>query len=209
MSGSNMGLSLNTPQSGASSQGNQEQSGTAADFSDLSGYEWAETAVYNLAGKRIINGYGDGTFRPGESVTREEFVKMIVSAFDIPMSGEGSTFEDVSADRWSCSYISAAAAAGIVTGISDTEFAPESNITRQDAAVIIFRVLQYKGKTLSAGELTFADSESVADYAREAVSALSENGVINGMSDGNFSPNEITSRAQAAVMIYRVADTLI
>ena len=209
VSGSNMGLSLNTPQSGASSQGNQEQSGTAADFSDLSGYEWAETAVYNLAGKRIINGYGDGTFRPGESVTREEFVKMIVSAFDIPMSGEGSTFEDVSADRWSCSYISAAAAAGIVTGISDTEFAPESNITRQDAAVIIFRVLQYKGKTLSAGELTFADSESVADYAREAVSALSENGVINGMSDGNFSPNEITSRAQAAVMIYRVADTLI
>ena len=75
--------------------------------------------------------------------------------------------------------------------------------------MIIFRVRQYKGKTLSAGELTFVDSESVADYAREAVSALSENGVINGMSDGNFSPNEITSRAQAAVMIYRVADTLI
>ena len=210
--GSSIGLNINTETGqigtsvGSDENGNETSSVT---FSDLSGYDWAETAVYHLAGIQVINGYGDGTFRPGESVTREAFVKMLVSALDIPMGGSGSSFSDVPADRWSYSYVSAAAAAGIVTGVSDTEFAPEANITRQDAAVMLYRALQYKGNTLSAGELTFTDGSSIAEYARDAVSALSAVGVINGMDDGSFAPDGITSRAQAAVMIYRVVDTLI
>ena len=210
--GSSIGLNINTETGqigtsvGSDENGNETSSVT---FSDLSGYDWAETAVYHLAGIQVINGYGDGTFRPGESVTREAFVKMLVSALDIPMGGSGSSFSDVPADRWSYSYVSAAAAAGIVTGVSDTEFAPEANITRQDAAVMLYRALQYKGNTLSVGELTFTDGSSIAEYARDAVSALSAVGVINGMDDGSFAPDGITSRAQAAVMIYRVVDTLI
>ena len=74
---------------------------------------------------------------------------------------------------------------------------------------MLYRALQYKGNTLSVGELTFTDGSSIAEYARDAVSALSAVGVINGMDDGSFAPDGITSRAQAAVMIYRVVDTLI
>ncbi len=203
ISGTSIGLNANPSPTQSVSQ-----TSAPAGFSDLSGYDWAETAVYYLANQGIINGYGDGTFRPGENVTREAFVKMIVSAFGIPVSGAAASFDDVAADRWSYSYIAAAAGAGIVTGVSDTEFAPETNITRQDAAVMLYRAMKYKGVSPETGELTFTDSASVADYAKEAVSALSGSGVINGMGDGSFAPGGITSRAQAAVMLYRVADTI-
>ena len=86
---------------------------------------------------------------------------------------------------------------------------PEATIALQDAAVMLYRALQYKGNTLAVGELTVTDGSSIAEYARDAVSALSAVGVINGMDDGSFAPDGITSRAQAAVMIYRVVDTLI
>ena len=108
--GSSIGLNINTETGqigtsvGSDENGNETSSVT---FSDLSGYDWAETAVYHLAGIQVINGYGDGTFRPGESVTRETVVKMLVSALDIPMGGSGSSFSDVPADRWSYSYVSA------------------------------------------------------------------------------------------------------
>ena len=208
--GSSIGLNINTETgqigSGITSGGNVETQTPL--FTDLSGYGWAETAVYYLADRQVINGYGDGTFRPGENVTREAFVKMLVEVFDIPMNGSSVSFEDVPADRWSHAYVCAAAEAGIVTGVSESEFAPDANITRQDAAVMIYRALAYKGIAAAAGELSFTDSELIADYAAEAVSALSASGIINGMDDGSFAPTGITSRAQAAVMLYRVADTM-
>ena len=206
--GSNIGLNVNNAAGHAGTSSGSDVS-APINFRDLSGYDWAEAAVYGLSGMQVINGYDDGTFRPGESVTREAFVKMLVSAFGIPMSGSGSAFEDVLPERWSYAYISAAAAAGIVTGVSDTEFSPESNITRQDAAVMICRALSYKGIDLPDGELTFTDSSAIAEYALDSRALRSAEGIINGMSDGSFDPDGITSRAQAAVMIYRVVDTLI
>ncbi len=209
--GSSIGLNINTQTgeigTGVTAGGNDEPQ--AATFTDLSGYGWAETAVYYLADRQVIDGYGDGTFRPGETVTREAFVKMLVAALGIPMNVSAVTFEDVPADRWSYPYVSAAAAAGIVTGVSETEFAPDASITRQDAAVMIYRVLQHKDISIDAGELSFTDSNTVSSYAGEAVAALSGSGVINGMDDGSFAPAGITTRAQAAVMLYRVVDTLI
>lgn len=177
-------------------------------FNDLSGYDWAENAIYGLFDRDIVGGYGDGTFRPAGNVTREAFVKLIVTAFGVDAAEETKEFSDVTADRWSHDYIQRAAAAGIVTGVTDDSFMSEADITRQDAAVMIYRALLYKGKNLSAGELTFTDRADISEYAADAVAALSGLGIINGMDDGNFSPRNMTSRAQAAVMIYRVISTL-
>ena len=178
-------------------------------FSDLAGYSWAENAIYSLCDKGIVNGYGDGSFAPGENITREAFVKLIVSAFGIEQGDSSAEFSDVAADRWSHDVISAAAAADVVTGVSDTEFAPERNITRQDAAVMIYRALLYKDKEVSEGTLSFTDADSISDYAQTAVGALCASGIINGMENGSFSPFDNTSRAQAAVMIYRAVTTLL
>lgn len=178
-------------------------------FSDLAGYGWAENAIYSLCDKGIVNGYGDGSFAPAENITREAFVKLIVSAFGIEQGDSAAEFSDVAADRWSHDVISAAAAAGIVTGISDTEFAPERNITRQDAAVMIYRALLYKDKEVSEGTLSFTDAASISDYAKTAVGALCASGIINGMENGSFAPFDNTSRAQAAVMIYRAVTALL
>lgn len=207
ISGSNVGLQLpsnllvNTPKTDNSKPNEL--------FSDLGGYEWAKTEIYALAEQGIINGYGDGIFKPSGDITREEFVQIIVSAFKVELGQQGAEFADVDSGRWSYGAISAAANAGIVAGVSNTEFAPLANITRQDAAVMIHRALEYKGKTINGNTLEFTDSENVADYAVNAVAALSANGVINGLDDGSFSPKALATRAQAAVMIHKVISTLL
>lgn len=207
ISGSNVGLqlpsnlSLNTQKPDASKPNEQ--------FKDLGGYEWAKKEICALAERGIINGYGDGIFKPAGDITREEFVQIIVSAFKVELGQQGAEFTDVDSGRWSYGAISAAANAGIVAGVSNREFAPEANITRQDAAVMIYRALEYKGKNIDGTLLEFTDSENVADYAVNAVTALSSNGIINGMGDGSFSPRALATRAQAAVMIHKVISTLL
>ncbi len=174
---------------------------TVRTFTDINSVGWAKEAIDSLLAAGVINGYDDGTFRPDNNVTREEFVKIIVTAFGI--TGGSAEFKDVAANRWSHGFIAAAAGAGIVNGTTDGSFMPEAPITRQDAAVIIHRTLYSMGKAPAAAETAFSDSDAISEYAKDAVGALVSAGVINGTDDNTFDPLGNTTRAQAAVMVYR------
>ena len=174
-------------------------------FVDIEDVSWAWEAITELTNKGVINGKEEYFFMPNDNVTRTEFVKMLVGAFSIPFTENKMNFTDLGDDFWGYSYIQAAYNAGIVNGIGNGEFGINSEITREDMAVMIGRTLAMKGISLQAGGLSFSDNTSISDYARDSISRLYGVGIINGMGDGSFMPKESATRAQAAKIIYSSA----
>ena len=166
-------------------------------FSDLGSVEWAKESINALAKDKIVNGIGDGTFAPERSVTRAEFVKMIVEAFDFEGTGSAE-FEDIAGDEWYAEVVLIAANNGIVNGY-DGKFSPTDNISCQDAALILRRVAEMKGIGLPKPP---AEESEAAEYARGAVAMLKGNGIIT--EEMGFSAQENATRAQSAYMIYNI-----
>lgn len=171
-------------------------------FSDLGEAEWAKEAIKYLAEQQIVSGVGNSRFAPNESITREQFAKIAVGAFSIKGEGE-IRFADVPADSWFAPYIQKAYAAGVVNGMSEDIFGTGLRITRQDMCVMIYRAAKVAAYEITATEYAlFADDDSIADYAREAVYSLRECGAVNGLTETEFVPDEYATRAQAAKIIY-------
>ena len=179
-------------------------------FSDIADVTWAQKAIVAMSAVDIVKGREEGKFLPYDSITRAEFVKMLIGMLEyagrIDTADAECSFADVPEDAWYYSSVAAAVKNGIVTGVSETEFAPDANITRQDMAVMIDRAAKAANISLSNGaELIFTDESEISDYALDAVKAMSKAGIINGFEDGSFSPMSNATRAQATVMLYRVA----
>jgi len=174
-------------------------------FADMEGYLWASEAVEALAEKKIISGVDGVNFMPQAAIKREEFSKMIFLAFKLAREeGKMSEFADCDKESWYYPYADALYASGIINGISETEFGVGSLISRQDAATILSRVAESCKKNMAKGDMSFIDSDSIAEYAKDSVAKLSKEGIITGFDDNSFKPAESITRAQAAVMIYRM-----
>lgn len=194
------------PSASAQPQPTQEPQNVSC-YPDVPSDHWAYDAVKTLAGANppIVSGYEDGLFHPDRHVTRAEFVKLIIHAFHFKLPETGCTYADVSADAWYAPYVAAAQQAGFVQGTDQNLFEPEKEITRQDMAVMLFRVLEIKLISLPLGtETVLKDADTISDYAKAAVENLSGAGVINGTEGGNFEPLSPASRAQAVKMIYEM-----
>ena len=112
------------------------------DFSDVSASDWYNNAISTLTNAGILDGYGDGTFRPNGNITRAEFATIAVRFFDLTYEGE-DLFPDIS-DHWARDYINQAAAAGFVNGYEDGTFRPNNAITRAEAVTLVNRTLERK-----------------------------------------------------------------
>lgn len=175
-------------------------------FSDLDSVAWAKDAIITLAEKRIVSGKEAGKFYPQDNITREEFVKIIVGAFAIEDTTEAPGFTDVDAKQWYYGAVAAGVKAGIISGISKTEFGVGQNITRQDMAAILYRVAVLKGMELPAGDTLFIDDAAIAGYAKDAVYALKEAGVVSGVGENCFEPKRVATRAEAVQLIYTMME---
>jgi len=175
-------------------------------FDDLGDVEWACEAIEYMAGKRIVEGKGDGRFYPNDHVSREEFVKMVVVLTELNQSGDIPKFEDVNEDDWYYKYVNIAYSNGIINGISDELFGAGDSITRQDIAVILNNLAQKGFITLEITKeaAVFTDKDNISDYALDAVNTLSAAGIINGFEDGRYMPESSATRAQAALMLYNI-----
>ncbi len=169
-----------------------------SEFSDLPRSHWGYNQVMTLCESGIVNGYGDGTFGTDRTITRAEFVKLVCLVKGINVGGYENIFTDVSADDWYAPYVCAAYNAGLVNGISDTEFGADLPVSRQDICVILYR----SDNTVSDIQPEFNDSADISDYAAEAVGYFSSKGVVNGFDGNVFRPLENASRVQAAAIIY-------
>ncbi|MDY3928035.1 MAG: S-layer homology domain-containing protein [Clostridia bacterium] len=168
-------------------------------FSDVNENYWAYDEIYHLKKLGIISGVDEERFDPESSVTREQFIKMFLEAFKYDMVPGKLSYNDTVDDAWYSIYLSTALKNGLINGISESEFGIGIPITRQDICVIIMRAM--KGEPEEGEEASFTDFEDISEYAKDAVTYLSNYGVINGFDDGKFMPKNNCTRAQAAKII--------
>ncbi len=181
---------------------------SSTDFGDVNEMHWAYSYITTLKKRGIVSGDGNNTFRPEDSISREEFLKILLSALNIQTdTSYVAEFQDVAVSDWSYPYIAAGVAAGIVNGVSDTEFGAGQNITREDISVLCDRALRYVSKQLEENEEAevFTDGGQISDYARASVTQMQKYGVLKGYEDGSFAPQRNASRAEAAKIIYMLA----
>ncbi|MBR7163560.1 MAG: S-layer homology domain-containing protein [Clostridia bacterium] len=172
-------------------------------FSDCSG--WSKPYIEALYARGIVGGKAEGIFAPEDSITREEFVKLIIELFDMKDDNATTTFVDVPADAWYYSYVASAQQYGIVNGVSSTEFGVGEKIKRQDMAKIISQILTQKGlSAVPADPSAFGDYASIAPYAQPHVLAVCGLDIVSGDDKGNFNPAQSATRGEAAKMIYGV-----
>ena len=167
-------------------------------YTDMT-FHWSRDMVEQLSEAGIIAGYEDGSFRPDTTVTRAEFAKLIAQSIGL-RGDDAYPFSDVTDSDWFAPFVFRCANAEIIRGY-DGAFYPQDEITRQDAAVMLYRMLSAREIVLS-GTAAFADQDQIAAYAREEVAALADAGIITGY-ENLFSPQDLTTRAEAAAMLCR------
>ena len=180
---------------------------TKSSFTDVPESHWAHKYVTGLYNYGVISGYPDGSFRPDALITRGEFIKLITESRNVNGSGgQAAEFTDLTPENWVYPYVSCLASAGLISGYEDGSCGAARMISREEAAALIERVLKYKNVSfIDAAAGGFADENSIADYAKDAIKALNGAGIISGFEDGSFMPKENLTRAQAAVIIFKAA----
>jgi hypothetical protein len=130
---------------------------------------------------------------------------MLVRAFQFE-SSETTSFPDVPKNSYYAQSVATAKALGIVTG-SNGKFLPNNKLTRQEAMTMLYRALQVTGRTMTSSPSTlsaFTDGDKVSYYARDAVSAMVQLGVVQGYPSGALGPRDTITRAAMAVILHRI-----
>lgn len=172
-------------------------------FSDVPDGYWAKNAIYLVADAGIVGGYPDGTFRPENCITREQFAKVVANFMGYTEKAE-LKFSDVDPNSNLAPYIAMCVKAGVIGGYSDGTFRPKANITREAAATMLCRAFKLDTEGMQP---QFTDSASIADVFKASVAAMNLTEVIAGYPDGSFKPKANLTRAQMMVMISRLLVT--
>lgn len=170
-------------------------------FTDIENV-YSKDEILALYAAGITTGTTATTFSPNRNITRAQFAVMIARALKL-QSNKETAFTDVKG-KWYQKEVQALAEVGIVRGVNATTFNPNANITRQQAAAMIMRMLEYKGykASVAANTLSFKDANKVLDYAKQAVSELQAQDIMTG-SNGYLYPQSNLTRAQMAKILKR------
>jgi hypothetical protein len=172
-----------------------------AESKDYIGH-WAGDIIQIWLDNGYITGYPDGSFRPDAPITRAEFVKLVNNLMGYTETATIS-FTDVNPDDWFYKDVQIAFKAGYIAGISETLFDPYSYLTREQAAVIVTKIL---GIEINSDNVQiFSDSNLISDWARDYVNAAALAQVLLGYSEDNtFRPQKPITRAEALVLLNRL-----
>jgi|GEM_PF-546981 len=180
----------------------------SVNLEDIQGH-WAEEMIKQAVIQGIISGYPDGSFQPEASITREEFIVMLVRALKLKGDQSQLLFKDTTEiGNWAKDSISLAVQAGIVIGYADGTFRPNAEISRVEMSALLEAAMRivYGMNVETDNELTFTDSDNIPAWAKDAVVAVASNGLMTGRGSNNFVPNEATTRAEAITVIMRLLE---
>lgn len=168
----------------------------AQQCNDIEGH-WAEKAISEIMQRDILSGYPDGTFQPDRSITRAEFTYLLVNA--LKLTGSTDKVFDDTQNHWAREAISIAYHLGIVNGYNETEFGPYDPLTREQAAVMLVNALDLS----KTGHPDFIDLDTISPWARDSVVRAVAVDLLSGYPDNTFRPQNLTSRAESAFMIWK------
>ena len=177
-------------------------------FTDTKNLLWAKEAIENLAGMGIINGIsGSGTlFGPSNTISKAEFTAIIVRAFELETAPVGS-LADVKQSKWYHREVMIAENFGIISGDENNRFYPDSPITREEIAVMIFKALQVSGWRFTVHDNSvlekYIDKHNISPHAVSSMAVLAGEGIMEGLQGNAIGPKYSATRAQAAVFVYR------
>ncbi|MBQ9968158.1 MAG: S-layer homology domain-containing protein [Oscillospiraceae bacterium] len=172
-------------------------------YEDLIPGAWYYPQVRAALEKKLFNGVSETTFAPDAPMTRAMVVQVLYNMARTPKFEGTAAFEDVAADAWYHDAVAWASEEQLVSGLSDTAFAPDRPMTRQDLAVILHRSTGApEAKEPLAG---FSDLKSVASYAEEAMAWAVENGLLQGSGE-KLQPTKTASRIETAVILQRYTE---
>ena len=180
-------------------------------FTDIHNH-WAADNILFAASRGLLSGTSDTTFSPGTGMTRGMFVTALGRLAGInPDSYQTGKFTDVKADAYYAPYVNWAAQNGIMEGVTATTFAPDTNINREQMAVIMANYAKKLGydlpKTLRA--VTFADNAQISSWAKDAVKAMQQAGILAGKANNCFDPKGTATRAEVATVLRRFVKIVI
>jgi spore germination protein YaaH len=187
-------------------------------YKDVAEQDWAAESIYRLMAYGVISGYADGTYRPGDELTREAFVRLLVAAVPPKANKQPKAApQDVAPARWSYSAIKQASDAGWLDAlVQDGKFAPGAGIKREEvAALIAYAFMQEStepqraewlatGWTAARDRAAFPDAASIDKKLAPYVFKAYEDTIMQGDASGRFLPDKLLSRREAAKIIDRI-----
>ena len=179
---------------------------TEETFSDVRGEDWYYSAVKYVYENSLFNGTENG-FEPNTAMSRAMLVTVLHRLAGQEEASEEIKFHDVPENEWYTESVTWAAKNSIVNGVTDTDFNPNANITREQLAVIIYRYAVFAGLDVSESEKVsleaYSDCDKVSDYAIKAVKYAVASGIITGKSKDTLAVNEGATRAEVATILMR------
>ena len=180
-------------------------------FTDVAEGDWFYGYVEYVYENGLMDGVSDTTFEPNGEVTRAQLVTILWRLDGEPVVNYLLSFTDVESGEWYTEAVRWAASEGIVEGVSDTEFAPNAPVTREQFAAILYRYAQYKGMdvvTLEENLNGFSDNSSISSYAVQAMNWSVGQGILTGVTDATLEPQSTATRAQCAAMLMRFVENV-
>lgn len=180
-------------------------------FTDIENH-WAKDNILFVVSRGLLNGTSETTFSPNTGMTRGMFVTALGRLAGVdPADYSTGKFTDVKADAYYAPYVNWAASKGIVDGTSATTFAPDTNINREQMAVIMKNYAVKLGYTVPKAleAVTFADNASISSWAKEAVKSMQQAGILAGKTNNRFDPAGTATRAEVATVLRRFVEIII
>lgn len=179
-------------------------------FEDVKENDWFYANVQYVVENKLMNGVAVDKFAPNDTLTRAMLVTVLYRNAGEPAVNKSITFADVDMDAYYASAVIWAKQNGIVNGETETEFAPDANITREQIAAIMFRYAQYKGMDAVTLEenLHFDDANEISEYAVSAMNWAVGTGLMKGKSTTTINPKDNATRAEIATILQRFIENI-
>ena len=175
-------------------------------FTDIADH-WAADAIEYVNNRSVMQGVSETQFAPDDTMTRAMLVTVLYRLENPTDKANSHSFTDVKDGEWYAEAVAWAAENGIVNGVSETEFAPNVNITREQLAAVLYRYAQYKDKDTSVGGdtniLSYTDAMEISEYAIPAIQWIVGAGLMKGETQATVNPKNNSTRAQVATILMR------
>ncbi|WP_127588278.1 S-layer homology domain-containing protein [Paenibacillus koleovorans] len=180
------------------------------EFADVAEH-WGREAVNDMGSRMIVNGVTDELYQPDQAVTRAEFAAMLIRALGIKVETSAHPFRDVSSGEWYNAYVATAHDYQLISGVSDQAYAPDAELTREQAMVMLAHAMRVTGldeKLAPASEeqllKPFEDSDQISSWAKSSVLLNLQAKLATGRTDTQLAPQAALTRAEVATLVQRL-----